>query len=52
MTNPFCPLIKEECRDNCAWAGEYVDIDENGIDCNTFCALAIIAGFFYNESER
>lgn len=47
----FCPMTKENCRDDCAWADICYDIDSNGIDREVSCAIAIIAAKLLMEDE-
>lgn len=39
----FCPLTKENCRDDCAWADIAIELDEDGATKETYCAIAVIA---------
>ena len=39
----FCPLTQKKCRDDCAWYHIFIDMDENGVDRETFCAITVIA---------
>lgn len=44
MTNePFCPLLKQPCRDDCAWADITYELTDDGVDREVFCSIAIIA---------
>ena len=48
----FCPLTKENCREDCAWADIVYNMDEDGIDKEIFCSVAIIAGRYILEEEE
>ena len=39
----FCPITKENCRDDCAWADILYTIEESGVDREVNCAIAVIA---------
>lgn len=39
----FCPLTKENCRDDCAWADIAVELDEDGVTREVFCAITVLA---------
>ena len=38
----FCPLIKGECRDDCAWFVEQYEIDDDGVAHWEACGLSVI----------
>ena len=40
---PTCPLNGAECTDTCAWADVVVTISDDGIERETFCAVAMAA---------
>lgn len=41
----WCPLSKEPCREDCAWADVVVEMTEDGMDKSVVCAIAVIGGF-------
>lgn len=41
----WCPLSQQPCRDDCEWLNAEYKIDEEGIERETFCAVAVIAGW-------
>ena len=40
----WCPLSKEKCREDCAWADVSYDMDDDGITKYVNCAIFLIAG--------
>lgn len=36
---PFCPITKRECSDNCAWIDVRYEMNEDGIERKTVCAI-------------
>lgn len=43
MSEAFCPILKDECRSDCAWADVVTTLYDDGITQETFCAVALIA---------
>lgn len=39
----FCPLTKEECRDDCSWCDVQYTMDDDGIERELACAIGILA---------
>lgn len=42
-TTSTCPLKGAKCTDACAWADVVVTITDDGIERETFCAVAMAA---------
>lgn len=42
----FCPMIKGECRDDCAWFIEKYEIDDDGVarweECSVSAMLTVL----------
>lgn len=52
----FCPITKDECREDCEWIDVMYDMNEDGIERTTQCAIigiyaAILVGFGYSVGE-
>lgn len=39
----FCPLTKEECRDDCQWSDVQIELNEDGATRELCCAITILA---------
>ena len=42
--NKWCPLSKEQCREDCGWADVVYDINDDGITRYINCSILLIAG--------
>jgi hypothetical protein len=47
----FCPLTKEECRSDCAWAHEITEIDEDGVTDSVLCAMAYVGAWCMIDTQ-
>lgn len=43
VTRYFCPLLNDECREDCNWRHNFTVFDDDGIDSFSYCAINIIA---------
>lgn len=39
----FCPLINNECREDCTWFHMFTTITPDGVDQYSYCAVSVIA---------
>ena len=44
----WCPLSKDKCRDDCAWANIAYDMNDDGITKYTNCSVLLIAASLLN----
>ena len=48
----FCPLIKGECREDCAWHCEEYEIDGDGVAHWDYCAVVSIGESINDLADR
>ena len=45
-----CPLLDSSCRRDCAWFHSFVEMDEEGMSQDDYCALNVIVSYLVEWS--
>lgn len=47
----FCPVTQKRCREDCSWHHIFINIDDDGVDKDSYCAISVIANALLDVGE-